>query len=440
MLLALLFGSVLFAATALDARHTAVLDAITNEGAGMSCTPAQLREEAVAADIRPLGRVEGDDVVIVHLSGGCLCGAHNCPVYALRLTSGKPRVLMSTYGYGLSTHADAALPRIVVRGHDSALVIDEETYAYRGGRYVEVGTARVRADTGARKSDIAVRFAPGASSARLHGSASIGWYDAYTFDAAKGQRLLVDGVRSSAIVRLSLFGPGSTSLNPRAGVPLVLPASGSYQFHVDNDAEQDVPYALTLAITSPAPVAAPQPAPDAALMRWALSIPEVRCVPFAFGAWSNTRTDTSGAPTTLISGQKFAHSQFSASPKLTLVAGIRGGDGDRYYLARVPSTGATVMGLDGVGNEDTFTAVIAGTTAPPRAVAALPSAPRVGGAIGLGSTRALVESVLGTGRAKASCGFDVVHYTQSQPRGSVAELWFFYRNGVVTAIAEASGA
>ena len=248
MLHALLLGGVLLAAAPLDARHAAVLDAISSEGAGMGCTPVQLREATAAADVRPLGRVDGDDVVIVHLSGGCLCGAHNCPVYALRLTPGKPRVLMSTYGYGLSTHADAALPRIVVRGHDSALVIDEETYAYRGGRYVQVDSARVRGDTGARKSAIAVRFAPGASSAQLHGSASIGWYDAYTFDAAKGQRLLVDGVRSAAKVSLSLFGPSGTPLDLRAGAPFTLRANGRYQLHVDAGGEADVPYALTLAI------------------------------------------------------------------------------------------------------------------------------------------------------------------------------------------------
>jgi hypothetical protein len=248
MLHAVLLGSILLAAAPLDAQHAAVLEVITSEGSGMSCTPAELRAEAVSADIRTLGRIARSDVVVVHVSGGCLCGAHNCPIYAIELASTKPRLLMSTYGYGLSTRADATLPRIIVRGHDSALVIDEETYAYRGGRYVEVGTARVRGDTGARKTGVAVRFPTGASSARLHGSASIGWYDTYTFDAAKGQRLLVNGIQSSANVRLSLFGPGSTSLDVRTGVPFVLPASGSYQLHVDVDAEQDVPYALTLAI------------------------------------------------------------------------------------------------------------------------------------------------------------------------------------------------
>ncbi|MEA2786479.1 MAG: hypothetical protein QOF71_2583 [Candidatus Eremiobacteraeota bacterium] len=248
MLHALLLGGVLLAAAPLDARHAAVLDAIASDSNAMACTPAQLRAAAADADVRPLGHYGRDDVVVAHLSDGCLCGEHNCPVYALQLTAGKPRVLMSTFGYGLATHAETSLPRIVVRAHDSALVIDEETYAFRGGRYVEVDSARVRGDTGARKSNVAVRFSPGASSARLRGSASTGWHDAYTFEAAKGQRVLVDGLRSTANVRLSLFGPSGTPLDLRAGAPFTLPANGRYLLHVDIGGDGDVPYALTLAI------------------------------------------------------------------------------------------------------------------------------------------------------------------------------------------------
>ena len=249
MLHALLLGTALLAAAPLDARHAAVLDAIS-AGNDMGCTPAQLRVEAADASVQTLGRAGSDEVVVAHLNGGCLCGAHNCPVYALRLTPGKPHVLMTTYGYGISTHADAVLPRIIVRGHDSAMVSDEETYAYRGGRYVQIDSARLRSDTGARKPGaVVVRFAPGASSAHLHGSAAIGWYDVYTFEALKGQRLLIDGVRSRAKVRLSLFGPDGKPLDGlRAGTPVTLPAPGTYRLHVENDDEQDVAYALTLAI------------------------------------------------------------------------------------------------------------------------------------------------------------------------------------------------
>ncbi len=250
MLHAFLLGAALLAAAPLaaaplDTRHAAVLDAISSEG---GCTPAELRTAAAGASIRPLGRVDGRDVVLAQVFASCICGAQNCPYYALALGSGKPRVLLSTFGIGVSTQPDTPLPRLVVRAHDSALVSVVETYAYRGGRYAGIDSARLREDTGVRKSAVAVRFPPGASAAQLHGSASVGWYDAYTFDAGKGQRLSIDGVRSRANVTLSLYGPDGKPYDVRAGVPLTLPATGTYQLHVENGAEQDAPYVLTLAI------------------------------------------------------------------------------------------------------------------------------------------------------------------------------------------------
>ena len=65
----------------------------------------------------------------------------------------------------------------------------------------------------------------------------------------------------------------------------------------------------------------------------------------------------------------------------------------------------------------------------------MPAAPRLNGGIGLGSTRAAVETVLGAGHAKSLCGFDVVRYEPRPPAASEAEMWFFYRAGVVVAIA-----
>ena len=447
MLHALLLAAVLAVAAApLDTRHAALLDAISSDRGGMSCSPAELRTAAADATIESVGRVDGDDVVVAHLNGGCLCGAHNCPVYTLRLTANKPRILMTTFGYGVSMRADSPLPRIVVRSHDSALISNEETYAYRGGRYVDVENARVRSDTGARKADIAVRFAPGASSAQLHGNASRDWDDKYTFGAEKGQVLNVSGVSARGGVAIDLFGPPAGVTGISENVPITLPATGTYVLRVRPAAEQAVPYALTLAIMSATayagPAATAQPAPGAALMRWAQSLPEVRCVPVAFGAWAGVRTDkdASGVPTTLVSGETFFRSALSVSvKKITLVAGVERGDGDRYYLARVPSAGAAVMEWVGTGDEDDTAAVIANAGAPPRAVVTLPSVPHTKSGLGLGSTRSAVEAALGPARSKTVCGFDVVHYSQSEPRASVAELWFFYRRGTVTAITYASG-
>jgi hypothetical protein len=142
------------------------------------------------------------------------------------------------------------LPRLHERAHDSALITDETIDAYRRGRYDTVAVYRVRGDTGARKPDARlVRFAPGTSSARLHGSVAAGWYDDYTFAAARGQHLTIDAVQSGSPPSITLFVPGgngTVELRPRR--PLVLERSGTYRLHVDGVEERETSYALTLAI------------------------------------------------------------------------------------------------------------------------------------------------------------------------------------------------
>lgn len=175
-------------------------------------------------------------------------------------------------------------------------------------------------------------------------------------------------------------------------------------------------------------------APDAALMRWVQSIPAVRCVAPAFRPWTRAK-DATIVPITAVSRSRFAHVMFSGGTVtgLTVVAGS--GSGGTYGLARVPRAGAIVLEADSVAQEDSFIALVMAAGAPPRAVAALPAAPRLGGNIGLGSTRAAVEAALGAGNAKTRCGFDVVRYEERPQAISEAEMWFFYRAGVVVAVA-----
>ncbi|MEA2666671.1 MAG: hypothetical protein QOI11_3615 [Candidatus Eremiobacteraeota bacterium] len=250
----LLAAAPVIAAAPLDRSHAALLSALVRGDGGAGCTSAQLRAAAAGAALRSLGRVEGDEVVLAAVEASCLCGAQNCPYYALRLGAGAPRVLLSTFGIDAKTRPgerSAALPAVVVRAHDSALVSVESVYAYRNGRYDTVREARVRGSDGARKpgAPVPVRFAAGASSAPLRGTVSLGWEDAYAFAASKGQRLLIDGVRSPERLRLTLFvPPGGSATSLRAGVPFALPASGTYRLNVETDAESDAPYALTLAI------------------------------------------------------------------------------------------------------------------------------------------------------------------------------------------------
>jgi hypothetical protein len=238
------------AAAPLDAPHAAVLQVISHGEDAGACSTAQKQKMAAEATLRTLGRLGGDDVVLALVADPCICGAANCPYYAIRLVPGNPRVLLSTYA--ITVHdADHAspLPGLVVDAHSSAMVTDEMTYAFRGGAYVVVSSMRVRGPDHARKPNgIPVHFALGASSAQLHGTVSLGWYDAYTFDAAKGQRLTVGAVRSRSPVTMVLYGPqgGSTSL--ASGVPFTLPKSGSYQFQIENSSESDLPYTLRFSI------------------------------------------------------------------------------------------------------------------------------------------------------------------------------------------------
>jgi hypothetical protein len=238
------------ASAPLDRAHSAVRSIIENGDDAAGCRPDQKRELLANASIRKLGRIGGDDVVLAVVYGACICGAQNCPYYALRLTPGKPDVLMTAFGIDARTVRGAGpLPGLVIGAHDSAMVIEETTYAYRDGKYVGVASARVRASDRARKTDIPVRFAAGASSAELRGTISNGWYDIYTFDAAKGQRLTIDGVRSKARVTVTLYGPKNAEpVTVRAGLFTTLSRSGSYRLQIDNDSEDDVPYALSLVI------------------------------------------------------------------------------------------------------------------------------------------------------------------------------------------------
>ena len=246
-----LIAAALIAAAPLDAAHAAVLGVLTSSPDAGSCEPAALRKIAANASIRKLGRVDGDDVVLANVESPCICGAQNCPSIAIRVTRGKPRELLTVYAIGVRTTGDAKpLPDLVVDAHDSAMVMDETTYSYRNGAYAVIDSARVRASDRARKpNSLPVRFALGASSANLSGKVSIGWYDAYVFAANKGQQLLIDGVHSRAKLRLTLFGAAdSLFADVRPGVPFTLPASHTYRLHIENDSEEDVPYALTLAI------------------------------------------------------------------------------------------------------------------------------------------------------------------------------------------------
>jgi hypothetical protein len=251
MLIAFLAGGLL-AAAPLDAPHAAVLAVLSRGDTAAGCRDDQRLKLARDAKIQQLGRVGGDDVVMAWVYDPCICGAQNCPFYVIRLSPGNPRVLIDGYGIDERTTDHAKpLPGIVARMHDSAAIAVESRWAYRGDKYVMTDASRLRWQDNARKpaGGVPVRFAPGASSASLHGKASLGWYDDYSFAANAGQKLLIDNINSRAKTSLTLYGPDNTPLQGlRPGVPLTLPRTGTYHIWIENDSETDVPYTLRLAI------------------------------------------------------------------------------------------------------------------------------------------------------------------------------------------------
>jgi hypothetical protein len=249
----LLFATLLSAA-APDPARTALQHIVAASHVADGCDAAQARRAVAEADLSRLGVLDGRPVVLASLAAGCMCGTVNCPWFAFTAGPGEPRVLLSTSAFSVQPFgAPAPLPQLRERAHDSALITDESVDALRNGRYAIVETARVRGDTGERKVDgVPIRFAAGASSARLRGRVSLGWYDDYIFDAGRGQRLLINDVASRAHLDVRLFTPGSSqSIEVTPGVALPLPAGGTFTLHVENGSASDRPpvgYALTLTI------------------------------------------------------------------------------------------------------------------------------------------------------------------------------------------------
>jgi hypothetical protein len=181
--------------------------------------------------------------------GNCICGNVNCPFFVLRLDpDGASAVLLDTLGYQISPVGRAQpLPNLRELAHDSALISDETVDAFRNGKYVAIGTARIRGDNGARKANqIPVRFAPGTSSATLTGAVSEGWYDEYALGAAAGQHITIAGPGSLVYSLTARAGGHSLDLKP--GVPTAIPAAGTYLLHIDGGSDTGQAYRATVTI------------------------------------------------------------------------------------------------------------------------------------------------------------------------------------------------
>jgi len=174
-------------------------------------------------------------------------------------------------------------------------------------------------------------------------------------------------------------------------------------------------------------------APDAALVRWTAALPSVRCSAAAIAPWSGARGAADVPPTATV---HFDRAQFTTFGENAAII-ARGKDGYIYVLARIPSAHAVELHAGSEAEESSYSAVLGeADTAPPGSIVTLAAGTKTHEALGLGSTRAAVERVLGAGTAHhTACGTDVVRYVPRQTAISEASLWFVYRNGRVVAFA-----
>lgn len=234
----------------LDARHATLRSLIVTAGDGAGCTGAQLTSAVAGATFQRLGSIGGDEVALASVDDSCICGAQNCPYYVVRF--GRPaKLLYATFGISAGTKPGSPLPALVFTAHDSALVVDVTTAVWRNGAYRDARTERVRGDTGAEKPDgVPIRFAAGASSTVLRGSASSGWYDSYAFSGAKGQRLTLSVVQAGAPVHVLVYPADDAGAVAEVtpGRPYALPKTGSYRLQIELDTDADKAYAVRFAI------------------------------------------------------------------------------------------------------------------------------------------------------------------------------------------------
>lgn len=224
----------------------ALARALDSDGTG--CSAAELHGIVQKADVSTLGTIDGSRVILAAVSGSCICGTVNCPYVVLRLDGARTSVLLHTYGYAVGPFGKARpLPNLREVTHDSALVSDVTTDAYRNGKYVAIDTQRVRGDTGESKPDtVPVRFAPGTTSAVVHGSVSEGWYDQYTFAAAAEQRITVGGPTRLTYTLSVESSDEPTELRP--GRAVTLPKGGRYRLLVDGAGDAEEAYRATITI------------------------------------------------------------------------------------------------------------------------------------------------------------------------------------------------
>jgi hypothetical protein len=204
---------------------------------------------AKAFDFQPVRLRSGARMTVARGMDACVCAAQNCPTFVLYAeTGGRYRTVLSDFTIESNVAADGTA---TMTAHDSAAVSNRSIYRWDGKRYALVRSERVDLRSATVKPmNVALSFAPGASSATVSGRAAFGFGDTYVLRAKAGQTLSLrlttpvgkpDG-RVTIFFDNGVFAQAGTHWTGR------LKASGTYSIAVDGAGETLQPYSLTVAI------------------------------------------------------------------------------------------------------------------------------------------------------------------------------------------------
>lgn len=227
--------------------HPSLLECLEAEG--------QQRKEEYLANVS----IEAVDLnrdrqpeIFVEPSGGCDCGARNCPVWVYRQTPTGYSLILGSDGLGIGveqTQTNGYLD-ISIESQGTAFTRFRTFYKFDGQQYKEHKTDFMDMETGEVKpASRRVQFPRGLSSTIVSGKVSPGYGDTYIVGARTGQRMTVRLTRAGRSISFMVISPGARqSLIDRAKTWTgVLPESGEYHVLVEAD-ERGGTYTMSIAV------------------------------------------------------------------------------------------------------------------------------------------------------------------------------------------------
>ena len=186
----------------------------------------------------------------------CECGQVNCSQWVYRARDKSLDLLLEAEGYELNVRSALhnKFRDLATTSRSNAAIVNHVSYVFDGKRYVQASSSIENLDTHETKpTQQRIRFAKGASSATVRGSAALAFPDSWVFDATRGQTLTLSLTRTGGVgTTFTLVGPG-----PDGARVLVdakekwndrLPLDGRYTILVNSQGDGRGKYALVIRI------------------------------------------------------------------------------------------------------------------------------------------------------------------------------------------------